>query len=397
MLLRSVMLPISAVDGSRNGRSECFTMRQLVIVIYALLWCFSSSQAWAQNCKPDVSREDKISKERIDIWTQVLFSTSVVGRLWSTSDVAITATVGRYGSRNAVNLQIQKREESATNAAFESAYRAAVGKPFYFGFKNGDPVAFVVTNVSNQAKVEQGLGGAKGVTTVVLAAVVRDKDLAKLRDAITSRQIDSVRIALAGDVGIEKSVDDRNGRKMMEKFSCFYQSLDDRGIVLSGVADPKSQPDSVSNDAVRPRGNAASVEGKYVRKGKSSDFIEFSPDGTFSLLQDGKGLRGNYMFQGETLTLISPRLRGQTSKARLIGDTITDDEGTLWEKHAETQKPASQLTIDQIMQMVTAKLPDDIIITTIRNSGSKFDLAPETLIKLKTAGVSDAVIRAMTP
>ena len=47
--------------------------------------------------------------------------------------------------------------------------------------------------------------------------------------------------------------------------------------------------------------------------------------------------------------------------------------------------------------MVTAKLPDDIIITTIRNSNSRFDLTPETLIKLKTAGVSDAVIRAMTP
>ena len=66
------------------------------------------------------------------------------------------------------------------------------------------------------------------------------------------------------------------------------------------------------------------------------------------------------------------------------------------EKQAEAQKPAAQLTIDQVIQMVAAKLADDIIITAIRNSSSKFDLTPDVLIKLKTAGVSDEVIRAMT-
>jgi hypothetical protein len=346
-----------------------------------------------------VSREDKISKERVDIWTQVLFSTSFASNLWNTSDVGITVTVGRYGSRNAVNLQIQKREESAANAAFESAYRGAKGKPFYFGLKNGEPVAFVVTDVANEAKVQQGLGGPKGVTTVVLSALVRDADMARLRDALTSRQIDSVRMLLAGDVAIEKSVDGKNGKKAMEKFSCFYQSLDGRGIILSAVAGPKSQPaqpDSVSNGAVHPPDNAAAIQGRYLRKGKNSDFIELSPDGRFFVLQDGKSLGGSYKIEGEALTLMSPRLRGKTSIARLLGDTITDDGGELWEKEAAPQKAASEITVDQIVQMATAKLPDDVIIATIRNSRSKFDLTPEALIKLKTAGVSDAVIRVMT-
>ena len=105
-----------------------------------------------------------------------------------TSEISVFATVGRYGTLNAVKIEIQKREESATNAAFESAYRGAVGKQFYFGFKNGDPVAFVVTEVGNEAKVQQGLFSAKGVTTVVLSAVVQDNELATLRDALTSRQ-----------------------------------------------------------------------------------------------------------------------------------------------------------------------------------------------------------------
>ena len=364
-----------------------FTMKILMVATCVLMFCFLSPQAWAQNCKPDVSREDKISKERIDIWLQSLFSTGFGSSLMSTSEVDITATVGRYGTINAVNIQIQKREESATNAAFESAYRGAVGKPFYFGFKNGDPVAFVVTSIGNNAKVQQGLFSAKGVTTVVLSAVVQDNELATLRNALTSRQIDAFRIVLSGDVRIEKSVNEKNGKKLMEKFSCFYQSLDKRGIELS-AASPQSQ-------LVQPASPSdSSVPGKYVRKDRGSDYIELNPDGTFSLQQDGKGYRGNYKVQADTITIQVPN--SWEGKARISGNTMVDSYGRVWEKQAEPQKASSQLTIDQIIQMVAAKLPDDIIIKIIQNSGSKFDLTPEALIKLKTAGVSDAVIRAMT-
>jgi cobalamin biosynthesis Co2+ chelatase CbiK len=45
--------------------------------------------------------------------------------------------------------------------------------------------------------------------------------------------------------------------------------------------------------------------------------------------------------------------------------------------------------------MVEAKLPDSVIIAKIRNSKSKFDTSTDGLIKLKQAGVSDAVIQVM--
>ena len=60
-----------------------------------------------------------------------------------------------------------------------------------------------------------------------------------------------------------------------------------------------------------------------------------------------------------------------------------------------SQKAAVPLTLDQVIQMSTAKLPDDLIIAAIQNAGAKFDLTPETMLKLKGAGVSDAVIRAL--
>lgn len=148
-----------------------------------------------------------------------------------------------------------------------------------------------------------------------LRSAVSDKALAALRETLVSRQIDSVRVALEGDVRIEGSLYDKVGKKMMEQFSCFYQSLDKQGIDLSTAVDPPGQA-----------GQPASVGGKQ----------------------------------------------------------------------AELQKTPAQLTIDQVIQMVAAKLADDIIITAIRNSSSKFDVTPDALIKLKTSGVSDEVIRAMT-
>lgn len=372
-------------------------MRQNLIptYIFMLVCCFSSSQAWAQDCKPNVSREDKITKERIDVWTQSLFSTSFGSSLMSTSEISVFATVGRYGTLNAVNIEIQKREESGTNAAFESAYRGAVGKQFYFGFKNGEPVAFVVTEVGNEAKVQQGLFSAKGVTTVVLSAVVQDNELATLRDALTSRQIDSFRIVLTGDVRIEKSVNENNGRKLMEKFSCFYQSLDKRGINLSAVAGPAAVDTSVIDASVD---YSKSAPGKYVKQKNRSEYIELKPDGTFYIQTKTSGYAGKYEVTGNILTTVLPD--GRAGRDKIQADAIIETDGTKWVREGGSpttiSAPSEILTNEEVIRLTVAKLPDSVIVTKIKNSTCRFDISTDGLIKLKQAGVSDAVIQAMT-
>lgn len=282
-------------------------MKIFMVAICVLMFCFSSSHSWAQTCKPDISQVDKISKQQEDYWFQTL----------STSGVAISVYVGRRGLVNYVGVQIDKQEAPGLKAGFESALHGVKGNQFHFGLKNGEPLAFVAADVQNETKVSEsfmaGFTGKNLYTKVVLEAVVKDNDLATLRDALTRKQIDAARVVLTGDVIIQASVSDKNGAKMMGKFGCFYQYLDKKGIDLSAVA---GSPASTSD---------ASVPGTQ----------------------------------------------------------------------AESQKPVAQLTIDQIIQMVAAKLPDDVVIATIRKSGSKFDLTPDALIKLKTAGVSDAVLRAM--
>jgi hypothetical protein len=48
-----------------------------------------------------------------------------------------------------------------------------------------------------------------------------------------------------------------------------------------------------------------------------------------------------------------------------------------------------------IIEMVRAKLSDDVIVAKIKSSSCKFDNSTEQLIKMKSEGVSDAVLKAM--
>src|SRR5258708_27353156 len=169
-----------------------FTMKILMVATCVLVFCFSSFPAWAQNCKPDVSQVDTISKQQQDYWLQTL----------STSEVAITVSLRNSATSSSIAVQIDKQEAAATsNTQFQSALHAEKGNQFYFGLKNGEPLPFVATSVSNNAKVSgsfmAGLSGKNLYTTVVLVADLQDKELAALRDALTRKEIDALRILLS--------------------------------------------------------------------------------------------------------------------------------------------------------------------------------------------------------
>lgn len=372
-------------------------MRYAAVVISFALSCVVTSDAWAQNCKPTMSRQDKISKQQIDVWAQELWSTSFLSSVVNTSESSIRGTIGRYGAFNAINLEIQKKEESATNAAFDAAYRGAKGATFYLGFANGQPVALVVTDVSNAANVRQGLLGAKGVTTVVLSATVSDREMARLREQFTTQPIDAIRIRLSGDMQIDKSVSAGDGRKMMEKFRCFYELLDKRAINLTAAA---SSPQPVLGDSTV---DLATVAGKYVNRDDADDYFQLAPDGTAVSTLSG-ALK--YAVRGTVLTFQAPEGKafqlkdGRLAKAiegSLTGNTYVSSEGSTYERVASAppQSAAMQLTVEQIVKMVEAKIPDEVILASLAKAGAKYDLTPEDWIRLKGAGASDAVLRAL--
>lgn len=316
-------------------------MRLSVTAACLLVCSFSSPQTRADSCKPDVSRVDKITKQQQEIWTQKVGGTGFGASLMGSTDMAIFVTVGRYGGFNAVNVEILKEEASGASASFDSALHAVKGNRFFLGFKEGgEPLTFVATDVGNSTKVRNDVldfGKGKVVTTVVLSSAVSDETLAAMRTALTTKQIDAIRVFLVGDLRVEQSIDDKSGKKLMAKFLCFFEAMDKRGPSRPATQGQSAAEQAPANDPAR----MAVVQGRYARKGKPSDFLELNADGTSGLLQDGQSVRGNYTVLGNTISFTSPEMPGLTSKSQVTGDTIKDDEGIIWEKMTEAQRAAA--------------------------------------------------------
>src|SRR5260370_42031927 len=55
----------------------------------------------------------------------------------------------------------------------------------------------------------------------------------------------------------------------------------------------------------------------------------------------------------------------------------------------------SSVSIDSVISMVQAGISEDVIIARLRKEDRAFDLAPDDMIRLKKAGVSDGVLKVM--
>jgi hypothetical protein len=87
---------------------------------------------------------------------------------------------------------------------------------------------------------------------------------------------------------------------------------------------------------------AGSIAGKYVRKDKPTEFVEYKPDGQFFLFENGINFTGTYKVDGNTITITptSPRIKGGSVTAQLVGGAIKDSAGHLWEKQQPPAAPA---------------------------------------------------------
>jgi len=71
--------------------------------------------------------------------------------------------------------------------------------------------------------------------------------------------------------------------------------------------------------------------------------------------------------------------------AVLVSQQLTGSQG----------EDAQKMTNADVLKMVEAKLSDDLIVSKIRGSACSFDTSTDTILKLKSQGVSDGVIQAM--
>jgi hypothetical protein len=237
----------------------------------------SASAIYAGDCDPDVRGKDRITKQEIVQWQQVLTASGFLSAALLEKDITFTAYVARVGDKNVVGIVVQKVEENLARAAFETQFRAAKGDEIFLGFKNGGPVTFITTKAGNSAQA--GTFSGKLNMSANWEAEVSDADLAVHRDALTTRLIDAIRITAASGQ-IDRAIPEKNGQRLMQKFGCFFRTLESAGVSVPAgeqseidtaggvVAMQRASNSSPLEAAVRSTANCRSnftVSGSMVR------------------------------------------------------------------------------------------------------------------------------------
>jgi hypothetical protein len=241
------------------------TVRRIVrsfrcVGVAVALTLLRASATYAGDCDPDVSGKDRITKQEILQWRQVLTASRFLSTVLLEKDITFTAYIARVGDKNVVGVLVQKAEENLARAAFETQFRAAKGDEIFLGFRNGDPVTFITTKAGNSAQA--GTFSGKLNMSASWEAEVSDADIAAHRDALTTRLIDAIRITAAGGQ-IDLAIPEKNGQRLMQKFGCFFQSLDSAG--MSVPAGQQSETDSAGGVVAMPRASSSSPLEAAVR------------------------------------------------------------------------------------------------------------------------------------
>ena len=95
--------------------------------------------------------------------------------------------------------------------------------------KDGEPLKFVADEATNQTKAGS-LSGTM-LTTVELASYIKNENLQAVKDALTNKIIDAVRIKLENGFVKDQSIKEKKGEKMMEKAVCFFNFLQEKGYM----------------------------------------------------------------------------------------------------------------------------------------------------------------------
>lgn len=108
-------------------------------------------------------------------------------------------------------------------------------------------------------------------------------------------------------------------------------------------------------------------------------------------LVGGKDHRGGGALIGAGVGALTGGLIGNAADA---ADRRAAAAGIAIASQANAQVAAMAVTNFDLVQMTRAGVGEDVIISTIRSRGGRFDLSPNGLIVLKQSGVSDRVVMA---
>ena len=179
---------------------------------------------YSKDCKPDDIQIDKISKEKYEIWITKIAKSKEAG-------------LGTFDENMMYYLQIAKGDQkyfltmffarigTQAKAEFSTPINAKKGNTFILGFENHKPLEFIATDVSNKSMTFGNGQDAKVQKSVGLVSEIKKEDIPNLKEILSNNIIDGIRILLTDDVKLERSIDKKNGQKILSKFKCYFDSI----------------------------------------------------------------------------------------------------------------------------------------------------------------------------
>ena len=180
-----------------------------------------------KDCRPDISTTDKLTKEALTAWGGEIYEYNTLSSISST-DVYIDLQVANLGKTNYIEVVIRKYEAYVANATYDQSLKAQEGKEVVFGLAGNPPVRLTISEVKNEQKFENI--NSRVETRVTLRCKISDDQLPNLSQQLTSSPIDFVQLNLANGTIIERSIKEKRGIGMQEKFLCYFEFLKKSGF-----------------------------------------------------------------------------------------------------------------------------------------------------------------------
>lgn len=180
--------------------------------------------AGKNDCAPNQTSKDKITKESFEIWSEKLASSSSFK----------SATNGKsdflyyiyfYKSSNGnkgIGINISQTSPYAKEL-FGEDVKFNKGDKLLFGWEVGEPLELVISKTESKRNVYTGTQTV--VNSYNLVTVINDEDIQKLKDYFLNDHIIGLRIISNSDNVIETEVNDKKNTKISAKAKCFFDSL----------------------------------------------------------------------------------------------------------------------------------------------------------------------------
>lgn len=192
----------------------------LLFVLFALV---TFAQSKSSVCKPDKVVEDKITKEKVELWySKLASSSSFKSSASGKADLLYYIQFVKSGDKNSISIQLSQTS-SFTKESFGDELRFSNQDKIVFGWANNKPIQVDVESVAKNKKVFEK---ANQVTNYYfLTFSITEENLENMKELFTNDLITGVRVVMANGSTIDKEVNDKMNVKAQENAKCFFDLI----------------------------------------------------------------------------------------------------------------------------------------------------------------------------